>query len=401
MGLKFEEESLETLVSAIRGTDNFNFALFVFIYWIFIYALISLYTDNVLNAIFAGLIISILGICSLINVAVEFLEKAVIKAQSNRNKRRIILIAGVSLLIFLDLKSYIPGGLILKLLDIITNYLFYVLLIIPLSEGALDIITVDHKQNMHNFISTRFDSKSQKKLLYGLISIFLTIILAGAYMTLPVFRDIIQNNLHVLLICIVAPVVLYIITNRFRISDITSLFAKEEALMPMKHPKNNQWYQAKIEESRPRDMNLVNLSELLLHIGAVGVLIVFLYRAWLIHNKIENGETMEIFTISIVVISGIVYFANRINKMKFADPEIVSEYFFGMCSLGLGGVVFAILFNLKTGAGFLTMDVAMTYFYVVQSIAISMALVMSGVRKIAKRMPGKKREKVLSANNAI
>jgi hypothetical protein len=153
--------------------------------------------------------------------------------------------------------------------------------------------------------------------------------------------------------------------------------------------------------SRSGAENLVNFSELLLHIGAVGVLIVFLYRAWLIHNEIENGETMEIFTISIVVISGIVYFANRMHKMKFANPGIISEYFFGMCSLGLGGVVFAILFNLKTGTGFLTMDVAMTYFYVVQSIAISVALVMSVLRKIARRIPGNKIDNVFNEDKYI
>jgi hypothetical protein len=209
MGLKFEEESLETLVSAVKGTDSWNFALFVFIYWTFIYALISLYTDNVFNAILAGLIISIFGICSLLNVAVGFLEWAAFKAQSNRNKRRIILIMGLSLLIFLDLKSFIANGLILKLLDTITNYLFYVILIIPLSEGALDIITIDYKQNMQNFISTRFDSTAEKKLIYALICLFLTIVLAGAFLALPVFRDFIQNNLNLLLICIIAPVVLY------------------------------------------------------------------------------------------------------------------------------------------------------------------------------------------------
>ena len=74
---------------------------------------------------------------------------------------------------------------------------------------------------------------------------------------------------------------------------------------------------------------------------------------------------MEIFTIGLVVISGMVYSVNKTKKMKFSSAEIIFEYLVSMCALGLGGVVFVIILNLKIGLGDLNMDVAMTYFYVV------------------------------------
>lgn len=386
MGLKFEEDTLESIVLAIKGADTLNFSLFILIYWGFVYAVINLVTSNLYNAILAGLMISILGICSLFNVVLEFCEYSIFKTHSGtRNKRRLLIIITLSLLIFLDLKGFVISGMVLEPLDFITNYLFFVLLIVPLSEGALDIITVDYKQNMQNFIGIKFDSRSEKILTYMLTTVFLTIVLAILYFALPGFEGLMRNNLILGIMCTVVPILLYLVLSRFRTSSVTSPNAREEMGLLLDHPDHIEQFQINGKMSKSGDINIVYLSELLLHIGAAGILMGFLYRAWLIHNKIENGETMEIFTIGLVVISGVVYSANKIKAMDFSGPGILSEYLFGMCALGIGGVVFAIIFNLKTGLGELNMDVAMTYFYVVQSLAIASALVMSVVGKVKRR----------------
>lgn len=387
MGLKFEEDTLETLVCAIKGIDALNFVFFVFTYWAFIYAVVSLNSGNLFNAVIAGLIISILGICSLINVVLEFGSHSIFKSMTGtRNLRRIIITIVLSLLIVLDIKAIIPSGLVLEPLDIVTNYLFFVLLIVPLSEGALDIITVDYKQNMQNFIGIKLDSKSEKRFTYILITLLMTFILSVIYFLIPAIADVLHNNQLLILVCVIIPILLYIITFKLRTSSVDYPSARDEMSILLEHPKDSNLFQIDGQVSRPGTVSLVHLSELILHMGAMGVLMGFLYRAWLIHSKIENGETMEIFTIGIVVLSGVIYSANKIKKMKFSSREIISEYLFGMGALCLGGVVFAIIFNLNTGMGFLTMDVAMTYFYVVQSIAIALALLMSAGRKVRSRL---------------
>lgn len=63
--------------------------------------------------------------------------------------------------------------------------------------------------------------------------------------------------------------------------------------------------------------------------------------------------------------------------MEFTVPGTVSKYLFGLASLGIGGIVIAILFTQATGIGDFTVDTAMMLLYVAHVIGISLALIAS------------------------
>ncbi|GEM_PF-4802937 len=337
--MHIDEEIAETIRQSIIGLDNYILVGLTIVVWGTAYAVISLIAGNYIISAWIGFTLAILGLYAILTLLIDFIEYR--SRKSLGFSCRFFIFISIYLILLLSVYRILPPDLLLKPLDIITDNLFYVLIIPLITRDILDVITVRRYGHLE-FL--RVDRKSEEKLEF----ILLTVLIAIIYGVVVVFFiNSFGNILNLLIPIPIMAVIPYIVlkSNFMRNRDIE--FAGK------------------------------HIFKILLHIIVFFISIIFLFRAWLIYSHRAHTELLEVVAGSTIVITGVLHSARKLRDLRFTTPRSISKFLFGLTALGIGGIVIAVLLNVFAGIGESTVDMAMVRLYIAHCIGMCLALVLS------------------------